>query len=164
MIDEQDVIDFIEAERYELFQGPGYNFPVRRRDFIKAFGLGIVFIVPVTRAFAQQRGQGESGRGGFNVRTPNDISAWIHIDEDGGVSVFTGKVEVGQNARTSLTQAVADELHVPVASVRVVMGDTDVTPYDMGTFGSRTTPTMAPHLRKAAAAAREILLSIPAEQ
>ena len=102
----------IEPDRYELFENPNYNFHFARRDFIKAFGLGIVFIVPAARALAQQRGQGESGRGG-NERLPNDIDAWIHISEDGGVTVFTGKVEVGQNTRTTLTQSVADELHVP---------------------------------------------------
>jgi isoquinoline 1-oxidoreductase len=80
------------------------------------------------------------------------------------VTAFTGKVEFGQNIRTSLTQAVAEELHVPVASVRVVMGDTELVPFDMGTFGSRTTPTMAPQLRKAAAAAREMLIAMAAEQ
>src|SRR5207253_5867841 len=113
--------------------------------------------VPAARALAQQHGQGESGRGGSNERLPNELGAWIHIDEDGGVTVFTGKVEVGQNTRTSLTQAVADELHVPIDSVHLVMGDTDLTPFDAGTFGSRSTPTMAPQLRKAAAAARELL-------
>jgi nicotinate dehydrogenase subunit B len=161
MIDERD---FIETERYELFERPSYNFNFDRRDFIKAFGVGIVFIVPLGRALAQQRGQGESGRGGSNDRQPSDIGAWIHVDEDGGVTVFTGKVEVGQNTRTSLTQAVADELHVPVASVHLVMGDTDLTPFDMGTFGSRSTPTMAPQLRKAAAAARGMLIAMAAEQ
>lgn len=164
MIDERDLIETFEAERYELVEGPVYNFSFDRRDFIKAFGLGIIFIVPVTRALAQQRGQGESGRGGFNDRLPNDIDAWIHIDEKGEVTAFTGKVEVGQNTRTSLIQAVADELHVPVASVHLVMGDTDLTPFDMGTFGSRSTPTMAPQLRKAAAAAREMLIAMAAEQ
>src|SRR5438552_9557477 len=164
MIDERDLITEIEPERYELFEGPTYKFQFDRRDFIKAFGLGIVFIVPMTRVLAQQRGQGESGRGGFNERLPQEIGAWIHIDEDGGVSVFTGKVEVGQNTRTSLTQAVADELHVPVASIRMVMGDTDRTPFDPGTFGSRSTPTMAPQLRKAAAVAREMLIAMAAEQ
>ena len=143
MIDERDLINLIEPERYELFEGPTYKFQFERRDFIKAFGLGIVFIVPVARALGQQRGQGESGRGGFNEQLPQEIGAWIHIDEDGGVSVFTGKVEVGQNTRTSLTQAVADELHVPLSTVRLVMGDTDRTPFDAGTFGSRSTPTMA---------------------
>jgi CO/xanthine dehydrogenase Mo-binding subunit len=44
------------------------------------------------------------------------------------------------------------------------MGDTDLTPFDMGTFGSRSTPTMAPQLRKAAAAVREMLISMAAEQ
>src|SRR5260370_6210813 len=164
MNEQLDQVNEIEPERYELFEGPTYKFPFRRRDFIKAFGLGIVFIVPVTRVLAQQRGQGESGRGGFNERLPQEIGAWIHIDEDGGVSVFTGKVEVGQNTRTSLTQAVADELHVPITSVRMVMGDTDRTPFDAGTFGSRSTPSMAPQLRKAAAAAREMLMAMPAEQ
>ncbi|HKP10699.1 MAG TPA: molybdopterin cofactor-binding domain-containing protein, partial [Blastocatellia bacterium] len=93
-----------------------------------------------------------------------EIGGWLHIGEDGAVTAFTGKVEVGQDIRTSLAQAVAEELRVPVASITLVMGDTDRTPYDMGTFGSRTTPTMAPQLRKAAAAARELLLDLAAEQ
>jgi isoquinoline 1-oxidoreductase len=164
MIDEQTIIDEIEVERYELFEAPNYNFQFDRRDFIKAFGLGIVFIVPAAQAFAQQRGQGESGRGGSNQNLPNDIDAWIHIDEKGEVTAFTGKVEVGQNTRTTMTQSVADELHVPIASVHLVMGDTDLTPFDAGTFGSRSTPTMAPQLRKAAAAAREMLIAMAAEQ
>jgi nicotinate dehydrogenase subunit B len=160
MIEEQDLI---EPERYELFASPRYDFPFDRRDFIKAFGLGIVFIIPAARALAQQR-QGESGRGGFNDRLPNDVDAWIHINEDGAVTVLTGKVEFGQNTRTTLTQSVADELHVPVSAVSVVMGDTDLVPFDLGTFGSRSTPTMAPQLRKAAAAAREMLIAMAAEQ
>ena len=164
MIDEKTLIDEIEIERYELFDAPNYNFHFDRRDFIKAFGLGIVFIVPAARALAQQRGQGESGRGAPNQSLPNDIDAWIHIDEKGEVTAFTGKVEVGQNTRTTLTQSIADELHVPVDSVHLVMGDTDLTPFDMGTFGSRSTPTMVPQLRKAAAAAREMLVAMAAEQ
>jgi isoquinoline 1-oxidoreductase len=163
MTDERDRIDEIETERYELFETPSYKFHFDRRDFIKAFGAGIIFIVPLSRALAQQRGQGESGRGG-NDRLPNDIGAWIHVDEDGGVTVFTGKVEMGQNIRTSLAQAVAEELHVPVGIIHLVMGDTDVTPFDMGTFGSLSTPTMAPRLRKAAAAAREMLIDLAAQQ
>ncbi len=164
MIDERDEINAIEAERYELFEQPGYRFQFHRRDFIKAFGAGIIFIIPLSRALAQQRGRGESGRPGSGNQLPNDIGAWIHIDEDGGVTVFTGKVEMGQNIRTSLAQAVAEELHVPFATVHLVMGDTELTPFDMGTFGSRSTPTMAPQLRKAAAAAREVLIDLAAQQ
>lgn len=164
MIDERGELDVIELERYELFAAPAYNFTFDRRDFIKTFGLGILFVVPIARALAQQTGQGESGRGEFSERLPNEIGAWIHVDEAGGVYVFTGKVEVGQNVRTSLTQVVADELHVPVSSIQLVMADTDLTPFDMGTFGSLSMPRMAPQLRKAAAAAREMLIAMAAEQ
>ena len=155
-----------ELERYELFADPTYNFGFDRRQFLKAFSGGIALIVPVSNLIARtlQQDQDESGRGRFNQRVPDEIGAWIHIDEAGMVSVFTGKVEIGQNIRTSLAQAVAEELHVPLTSVRLVMADTDLVPFDMGTFGSLTTPRMAPQLRKAAAAARETLISLAAEQ
>lgn len=154
-----------ELERYELFADPPYNFGFNRRQFIKSFGGGIALIVPLTNLLAQEGPQreGESGRGG-NQRVPNEIGAWIHIEESGTVSVYTGKAELGQNIRTSLAQAVAEELHVPVGLIHLVMADTEVTPYDAGTFGSRTTPTMAPQLRKAAAAARETLITLAAER
>ncbi len=97
-------------------------------------------------------------------KLPERVSAWLHIGETGAVTAFTGKVEVGQNARTSLTQAMAEELRAPVASISMVMGDTALTPYDMGTFGSRTTPTMWPQMRKAAAAAREMLIDLAAKK
>src|SRR6185436_8791318 len=122
-------------------------------------------IVPMSNLIARtlQQDQGESG-GRFNQRVPQEVGAWIHIEESGTVSVFTGKVEIGQNIRTSLAQAVAEELHVPLTTVRLVMADTDLVPFDMGTFGSLTTPMMAPQLRRAAAAARETLISLAAEQ
>jgi CO/xanthine dehydrogenase Mo-binding subunit len=156
----------IELERYELFEDPQYNFGFDRRQFLKAFGGGIALIVPMSNLVARtfQQEQDESGRGRGNQRLPNEIGAWIHIDENGVVSVFTGKVEIGQNIRTSLAQAVAEELHVPLTTVRLVMADTDLVPFDMGTFGSLTTPRMAPQLRKAAAAARETLITLAAEQ
>ena len=159
--------ELLEVERYELFEGPLYNFSFNRRQFLKAFSGGIALIVPVSNLVAHtlQQEQGESGgRGRGNQRIPDEIGAWIHIDENGMVSVFTGKVEIGQNIRTSLAQAVAEELHVPIDVIRIVMADTDLTPFDMGTFGSLTTPRMAPQLRKAAAAARETLISLAAEQ
>ena len=80
------------------------------------------------------------------------------------MTVYTGKVEVGQNIRTSLSQGVAEELHLPVEQIELVMGDTQLTPFDMGTFGSRTTPTMNLQLRKVAAAARDLLIDLAAAQ
>jgi isoquinoline 1-oxidoreductase len=88
----------------------------------------------------------------------------VHIDEDGKVTVFTGKVEIGQNIRTSLAQQVAEELRVPFSSITMVMGDTDLTPWDMGTFGSRSTPTMGPQLRTMASAARQMLVETAAKR
>jgi nicotinate dehydrogenase subunit B len=132
-----------------------------RRNFLNALGGGIVVLCVVDEAADAQ----ESGRRahGGDAR-PAEISAWLHIGEDGAITVYTGKTEVGQNIRTSLTQGVAEELHTPVASIHMLMADTDLVPYDMGTFGSRTTPTMAPQLRKAAAAAREGLIDLAASE
>ena len=79
------------------------------------------------------------------------IGDWLHIEADGTVVVFTGKVEVGQHIRTSLAQAVAEELRLPLDAIQLVMADTDHTPYDMGTVGSRTTPIMARRLHRVAA-------------
>ncbi len=89
--------------------------------------------------------------------------AWIHIGADGLVTAFTGKVDVGQDNRTALSQLVAEELRVPFERVRLVMGDTDLCPYDMGTFGSRSMPDAGENLRATAASARELLLSTAAD-
>src|SRR5215813_3328513 len=144
----------VEAERYELFEGPRYRFELDRRVFVKTFGAGLlVLLVASNRGHAQESGRGFGG----GDRMPSEVGAWLHIVEDGAVTVFTGKTEIGQNIRTSLTQAVAEELGAPIASISLVMADTAKTPYDMGTFGSRTTPTMNAQLRKVAAAARAVL-------
>ena len=84
-------------------------------------------------------------------------AAWVHVAADGAVTAFTGKVDVGQDNTTALSLLVAAELEVPFDSVRLVMGDTDVCPYDEGTFGSRSMPDAGPLLRAAAAAARRSL-------
>ncbi len=131
-----------------------------RRDFLKTLGGGLLVLLTADSEVAAQ----ESGRrGGDQHELPANVAAWLHIAPDGRITAFTGKVEVGQNIRTSLTQAVADELHVSPASVTLVMGDTALTPWDMGTFGSRTTPTMAPEMRKMAATAREKLIEAAAK-
>ncbi|GEO23381.1 aldehyde dehydrogenase [Cyclobacterium qasimii] len=86
------------------------------------------------------------------------ISSWIHISPTGDITVFTGKVEIGQNIRTSLSQVVAEELFVAPEAINMIMGDTALTPYDRGTYGSLTTLQISPILRMAAANLREILV------
>ena len=83
----------------------------------------------------------------------------IAIAEDGAVTAFSGKVEFGQGIRTGFAQIVADELDVPLDRVTVVMGDTDRSPHDFGTFGSHSTQQEAPVLRRAAAFGRTQLLA-----
>ena len=83
--------------------------------------------------------------------------AWLHVTSDGVVSAFTGKVDVGQDNCTALRLLVAEGLRVPLANVRLAMGDTDLCPYDMGTFGSRSMPDAGSALAKAAAFARAAL-------
>jgi nicotinate dehydrogenase subunit B len=151
----------IEPERYELHSHSLHQFNLQRRDFFKVMGAGIaIFTVAVKAGSAQESGR----RGHTDQEQPKDIGSWLHINDDGMVTVFTGKVEVGQNTRTTLAQSVADELRVPLDSVRMVMGDTALTPFDMGTFGSRSTPYMSPQLRRAASAARDVLLEQAAAQ
>src|SRR5581483_9300944 len=98
--------------------------PISRRDLLQAIGAGAFLFA------------------GAPMR--------IHPAEDGSFTVYTGKMELGQGARTELTQALAEELHVPVDRVRLVMGDTGICPDDGGTFASLTTPLAVPAIRQEA--------------
>jgi isoquinoline 1-oxidoreductase len=141
------------ARRQALAAGrlPG-EWTIARREFLQACGLFVGIV-------GARLGAQESGRGASRApREAPDLAAWLHIDERGRVTAYTGKVEIGQNIRTSLAQAIGDELRVPVESVTLVMGDTDRTPFDAGTFGSLTTPRMAPQMARAAVTAREMLI------
>src|SRR5205823_11522302 len=150
----------VEPERYEFAAPPSYIFELDRREFFKLLGAGVLVVSAMRQSSAQ-----ESGRGGERGESlPQEIDAWLHIGEKGRVTVYTGKVEVGQNIRTSLSQAVSEELRVPIDKIEMVMGDTQFTPFDAGTFGSRTTPTMNLQLRKVAAAARDTLMGLAAAQ
>jgi CO/xanthine dehydrogenase Mo-binding subunit len=149
----------LELREHENIQRLIHGFELDRRDFVKLLGGGLLVCFCARSASSQ-----ESGAVHRQDDVPQAIDAWLHVSEDGAITVYTGKVEMGQNIRTSLSQQVAEELRVAVSAVTLVMGDTDLTPFDMGTFGSRTTPYMGPQLRRVAATAREVLLDRAAEQ
>ncbi len=151
--------DALELERYELLAPAAYHFALDRREFFRVLGAGALVVSVARQALAQ-----ESGRGRRRREMPREINAWLHVGENGVVSVYTGKVEVGQEIRTSLTQAVAEELRYPMGKIKLVMADTQFTPFDAGTFGSRTTPIMNLQLRRVAAATRNLLLDLAAEK
>jgi isoquinoline 1-oxidoreductase len=140
----------------------GYNFELPRREFFKLLGGGMLVCMCIRPGLAQE--SGAAHRQGPGEELPKSIAGWLHIAEHGKVTVYTGKAELGQNIRTSLSQQVAEELRVPISSIQLVMADTDLSPFDMGTFGSRTTPIMGPQLRKVAANARGVLIDMAAER
>jgi len=94
---------------------------------------------------------------------PGPEATLLMMDRQGGAIAFSGKVEYGQDIRTGFTLAIADELDVPLASVRLILGDTDLVPRDRGTVGSQSTMTVGIQLRRAAATARQALVVLAAE-
>src|ERR1700733_5297201 len=149
----------LEAQQHEVPRTT-YSFDLERRDFFKMMGAGVLVCLSLRTAVAQESGRPVQA----SEDLPTSLAAWLHVGEDGSIIVFTGKAELGQNIRTSLSQQIAEEMRVPITSVHLVMADTDLTPYDRGTFGSRTTPTMGPQLRRVAATAREVLAAMAAER
>ena len=134
--------------------------PQSRREFLKRFGGGIAIFVTFGGQLGlldQAEAQGRSG-------VPTDFNAFVRIGEDGRVTCLTGKIEMGQGPITSLAQMIADELDVPYERVDMVMGDTDVCPWDRGTWGSLTTRAFGPVLRAAAAEARGVLLELASQK
>jgi len=147
----------------EILEHLGIDLPseVSRRKFLKIFGGGIVVTVSANDLLALQEAP---VRRRFGKALPEDFNAFLRVGEDGRVACFTGKIEMGQGVVTSLAQMLADELEVSLDSVDMVMGDTDLCPWDMGTFGSMSTRYFGPPLRAAAAEAREVLLELAAEK
>ena len=126
-----------------------------RRTFCKLVGGGVVILVTArpSELFAQQR------RG-----YPEDLNAYLRIDENGRVTLFSGKIEMGQGVHTSLAQMAAEELGVSLDSITMCMGDTDQCPWDAGTWGSQSTRMFGPAVRAAAAEARAVMTRLAAEK
>lgn len=127
-----------------------------RRSFFKLAGGGVVMLVALGPLALRAQ---DAGR-----LYPEDFNAYLVIGETGRVTVFSGKIEMGQGVMTSQAQMVAEELGIALNSIDMVLGDTDRCPWDMGTFGSLTTRMFGPALRAAAAQARLVLTALAAER
>jgi nicotinate dehydrogenase subunit B len=130
---------------------------MNRREFLKRIGVmggGIVvyFSYGIPLVTAQS----------IRSEVP-DFNAFLRIGADGRIACYTGKIEMGQGVITSLAQMAADELNAPFDAIDMIMGDTDLCPWDRGTWGSMTTRFFGPKLREAAAEARAVLLDMAAE-
>jgi len=115
------------------------------------------------------RGSGTVRRGrGFAVAlkaviSPTTSVAIVNIAGDGSATLYCGTVDMGQGSDTAMAQMVGETLNIPAESVRVVPRDTDVTPYDMGTLGSRSLFHMGHAVRLAAEDARNKLAELRRE-
>ncbi len=134
---------------------------ISRRDFLELTGSGLLLVFTVDfSSWAQEPARLPSGRGGY----PGDFNAYLHIATDGRVTCLVGKVELGQGSMTALPQLLAEELDVELSKVDIVMGDTDICPPDMGTFGSLSIRQFGPVLKAAGAEARTILMQLASEK
>jgi isoquinoline 1-oxidoreductase len=134
-----------------------------RREFLNRLAGGLFVFVALRDL--KLLAVDEPTRGGAAGRDPAaDFNAFLRIAADGRITCFTGKIEMGQGPITSLPQMLADEIEAPVDSIDMVMGDTDLCPFDAGTWGSMTTRGFGPALRAAAAEAKAVLLDLAADQ
>ncbi|UCG57127.1 MAG: xanthine dehydrogenase family protein molybdopterin-binding subunit [Phycisphaerales bacterium] len=144
--------EYIELDFSDITTDPNLT----RREFLRLIGGGIIIFFSIgdgSTVEGRRRGRGY----------PEDFNAYLRIGADGRVTCFTGKIEMGQGVVTSLAQMLADEIDVSLQSVDMVMGDTTLCPWDMGTFGSMTTRFFGPALRAAGAEARAVLIELAAE-
>jgi nicotinate dehydrogenase subunit B len=145
--------EYIQLDFSDITTDPNLT----RREFIKSLGGGIIILFCIgdlSVLEARRRGRGY----------PEDFNAYLRIGGDGRVTCFTGKVEYGQGIITSLAQMLAEELDVAAESVDMIMGDTTLCPWDMGTFGSMSTRFFGPPLRAAGAQAKAVLMELASEQ
>ena len=127
-----------------------------RRRFFQLVGGGVVVLVSLGPDLLLAQ---EAKR-----MYPDDFNAYLVVGENGRVTVFSGKIEMGQGVMTSQAQMVAEELGVDLAAIDMVLGDTDRCPWDRGTFGSLTTRMFGPALRAAGAQARLVLMTLAGER
>ena len=149
---------------------------ITRRQLLKSSGALVVSFSlygPLSRALAQSQETleprpyavervdlGTFTPGPGDYLDPRELDSWLAVMQDGSITMFTGKVDIGTGTRTALAQIVAEELDVPFPRVTMAMGDTSKTVDQGRTVGSNTILRGGPQLRQAAAAARAELLKL----
>ena len=131
---------------------------VSRRDFLKAGGLVVGFTLAPRLALGQERPAQLPG----SLNNNRMLDAWLRIDPSGTVTIFTGKIELGQGIGTALSQIAADELDVHLRRIEMIHGDTARTPNEGHTAGSLSVEQSGTALRFACAEARDLLVTAAA--
>lgn len=130
-----------------------------RREFVRNAG-GLLIGFSLADATVLPRVLGASPEDAMETPSPGRLDAWLRIEKDGAIRVFTGKVEIGMGVETGYAQIVAEELDVSPERVRFVMGDTSMTTDQGGVGGSTSIMLGAKPLRNVAATARFLLLQL----
>src|SRR5262245_21852580 len=133
---------------------------ISRREFVRdAGGLLIGFSLVDPAVVPRLLAQGQTVTSG-STPSPSRLDAWLKVQHDGAIRIFTGKVEIGMGVDTAYTQFVADELDIAPERVAFVMGDTSTTTDQGGVGGSTSISLGSRPLRNVAAAARGVLLRL----
>jgi nicotinate dehydrogenase subunit B len=102
------------------------------------------------------------GQGGAKPVAVAEVDSFLAIGRDGSVTVYSGKVDLGTGVHTALAQIAADELDVDLDKVRLITGDTALTPDQGPTYGSLSVENGGQQIRQAAATARKVLIDLAA--
>ncbi len=149
-----------DTEFAEAPEAWGFVKTIDRRDFLKLSSSGLIVMCVMDPLLDAMGPLGAE----LQQRGPTDINSFLHIGANGRVTCLVGKIEMGQGIMTALPQLAAEELGVPLTSIDIVMGDTDVCPYDQGTWGSLSVRVFGPTLRAASAEARRVLVQMASEK
>ncbi|MDQ6924490.1 MAG: molybdopterin-dependent oxidoreductase, partial [Pseudomonadota bacterium] len=143
--------------------GPGLH--LSRREFVAAAGALVVSFTLLPRLSAGQGAQATRAPTlPGSLKDTSMLDAWIRVDADGTITVFTGKVEFGQGVKTALIQLAAEELFVAPARIQLVTADTSRTPNEGYTAGSNSMKDSGTAIMNAAAQVREMLVGIAASR
>ena len=129
----------------------------RRRFLKQSTGLTVGFSLSSSLAFAQQATSKPVPLPG-SLQTNRNLDGWLRINGDGTVTMMTGKIDLGQGITTALAQIVSDELDVDYKRIKIIAGDTALTPNEGVTSGSLSIQDSGTALRFASAEARDILM------
>jgi CO/xanthine dehydrogenase Mo-binding subunit len=136
---------------------------VNRRNLLRGAGyVALAFAIPLEGA--AQAPATDKPRLPGSMNDNRNVSAWIRINADKTVMLLVGKVELGQGILTAVSQICADELDVEFERVKVISGDTSLTPNEGTTAGSFSMPMCGPAVRQASAEARKIMIDLAAEK
>jgi CO/xanthine dehydrogenase Mo-binding subunit len=128
-----------------------------RREFLIGTGALVVSFGLAPGALAQTPGATKS-------LALDQVDSFLAVGKDGAVTMYTGKVDIGTGIRIALPQMVAEELDVPLARVKLIEGDTALTPDQGPTWGSLSVQIAGVQLRQAAATARQALIQMAAQR